>query len=239
MTSALQTARDQVGVELRAFAGLIPAMFALFEHRPEQNDLPAAVWHTGIEALAESLRHAVAPCAPRLPAPLAKVLEMYEPECDFEFYGERIRWLLSIHMPVRWESERFQQLSLANCSWALEAGGDSRGAAKQWFLDAPPSVTWPALCAALPSLADDDPEFALRLLDDEGRIPSDWIRCVRHNALVHVVAALANNQFQEIRRFLNLEAAAGPYAFLIPRYVGAILLAKARALRTTLADLVH
>ena len=44
-----------------------------------------------------------------------------------------------------------------------------------------------------------------------------------NNALLHVIASLANNQFDQIESFLNHPAQEGFYTFLMPHYLGAIL----------------
>ncbi len=126
---------------------------------------------------------------------------------------------------------------------------------KQWFLALPPdgSVLFNALSYVLTPVSDHDPAFVKLALD-----PDTWRSIVRtdqtldesarlqrlqaidhghlphaiNNALLHVLAALANNHFGVIADFLDHPCLSGAYSGLIPHYLFAVLLEKVKVLRS-------
>jgi hypothetical protein len=110
---------------------------------------------------------------------------------------------------------------------------------------------WNALCFVLPWIADVDPRFAKLALDketwrtltvtnhaltDKQRYDRqrliDWhFGRILNNALLHVLAALANNHFLEIREYLNHPNLRGGYTYHMPYYLFTVLFEKAAALR--------
>ena len=126
---------------------------------------------------------------------------------------------------------------------------------KHWFLSLPVdgSVLFNALSYILTPVADLDPAFAKLALD-----PDTWRSIVRtdqtldeparlqrlqaidhghlpdaiNNALLHVLAALANNHFGAIADFVVLEhpCLSGAYTGLIPHYLFAVLLEEVKTL---------
>ena len=129
-----------------------------------------------------------------------------------------------------------------------------RLAVRRWFLALPINRRLdPGLPAALlPVLAEADPAFARRAIDplaleaavraDRSLTPSDVSRYVGYfrgyfyrsavsSALARVLAALANNRFDEIGRFLDLPEVHGNWKGAMPRFVFAVLLGKVTVLR--------
>ena len=128
---------------------------------------------------------------------------------------------------------------------------------KRWFLSLPVdgSVLFNALSYVLTPVADLDPAFVKLALD-----PDTWrsivrtdptldeparlqrLRAIDHghlphainNALLHVLAALANNHFGAIADFVVLDhpCLSGAYTGLIPHYLFAVLLEKVKTLRS-------
>lgn len=109
-----------------------------------------------------------------------------------------------------------------------------------------------ALCMLLPWLADADPDFARIALDKETwrtlvvtnhsltanerdqrlrLIDGILGRIILNNALLHVLGALANNHFLEIREYLRHPNLLGGYTYHMPRYLFAVLFEKVATLR--------
>lgn len=112
------------------------------------------------------------------------------------------------------------------------------------------SALWNALSLIAPILADADPAVLRRLLDPETyrrrvdadrdvlpetyrdrlRILGKWFGHVLNNALLHAVAGLANNHFDEIPDLLGHPNVQGRYADLMLHYTFAVLFEKVRIL---------
>lgn len=110
---------------------------------------------------------------------------------------------------------------------------------------------WNALCMVLPWIADVDPAFAKLALDKENwrnlaltnhaltheqrqerlRLIDGYFGRVLNNALLHVLGALANNHFFEIRGYLNHPNVRGSYTYHMPYYLFTVLYEKAAGLR--------
>jgi len=126
---------------------------------------------------------------------------------------------------------------------------------KRWFLALPAdgSVLFNALSVVLAPVSDLDPAFAKLALDldtwrsivrtdqtlDEATrsqrlraIDSGHLPHAINNALLHVLAALANNHFGVIADFLDHPCLSGAYTGLIPHYLFAVLLEKVKTLRS-------
>ena len=126
---------------------------------------------------------------------------------------------------------------------------------KRWFLALPAdgSVLFNALSFVLAPVSDLDPAFAKLALDldtwrsivrtdqtlDEatrsqrlGAIDCGDLPRAINNALLHVLAALANNHFGVIADFLDHPCLSGAYTGLIPHYLFAVLLEKVKTLRS-------
>ena len=126
---------------------------------------------------------------------------------------------------------------------------------KRWFLALPVdgSVLFNALSYVLAPVSDLDPAFAKLALDldtwrsivrtdqtlDEATrsqrlraIDSGHLPHAINNALLHVLAALANNHFGVIADFLDHPCLSGAYTGLIPHYLFAVLLEKVKTLRS-------
>ncbi|HEX7377929.1 MAG TPA: hypothetical protein VF278_12490 [Pirellulales bacterium] len=109
-----------------------------------------------------------------------------------------------------------------------------------------------ALCLVLPWIADVDPAFAKLVLDKEtwrtlvatnhalaANERNERLRIIDglvfgrilNNALLHVMGALANNHFFEIREHLHHPNLRGGYAFHFPYYLFTVLFEKAATLR--------
>ena len=91
---------------------------------------------------------------------------------------------------------------------------------------------WNPLCMTLPFIADVDPAFAKKALDLNtwGKI-HPYFEHVVNNALLHVLASLANNHFMLIRDYLDHPCLMGRYTRLMPHYLFAVLFQKVSILR--------
>ena len=126
---------------------------------------------------------------------------------------------------------------------------------KRWFLALPVdgSVLFNALSFVLAPVSDLDPAFAKLALDLDtwwsivrtdqtldqatrsqrlGAIDCGDLPRAINNALLHVLAALANNHFGVIADFLDHPCLSGAYTGLIPHYLFAVLLEKVKTLRS-------
>ena len=126
---------------------------------------------------------------------------------------------------------------------------------KRWFLALPVdgSVLFNALSFVLAPVSDLDPAFAKLALDldtwrsivrtdqtlDEATrsrrlraIDSGHLPHAINNALLHVLAALANNHFGVIADFLDHPCLSGAYTGLLPHYLFAVLVEKVKTLRS-------
>jgi hypothetical protein len=127
-------------------------------------------------------------------------------------------------------------------------------AVRHWLMNMPVDSTQLAnsLCSVLPHIADADPGFAKLALDpetwrsvvaadrtttDEERtkrlqmIDGQWFGHVLNNALLHVLGALANNNFLVIEDFLDHPYLVGGYSHLMSHYIFAVLVEKVMILR--------
>ena len=103
-----------------------------------------------------------------------------------------------------------------------------------WFLSLDPmdGRLWNPLCMTLPFIADVDPAFAKKALDLETWGKTNPIfEHVVNNALLHVLASLANNHFMLIRDYLDHPCLMGRYTRLMPHYLFAVLFQKVSILR--------
>jgi len=129
-----------------------------------------------------------------------------------------------------------------------------RHAVRRWLLALPTDRRLdPGLPSSLlPVLAEADPAFARRAIDtrrleaavraDRSLAPGEVARHVGYvrgyfyrsavsSALARVLAALANNRFGEIGRFLDLPEIYGNWNAFMPRFLFAVLLGKVSVLR--------
>lgn len=110
---------------------------------------------------------------------------------------------------------------------------------------------WNALCMVLPWIADVDPAFARMALDKDTwrtltvtnhaltaderdvrlRLIDEHFGHILNNALLHVLGALANNHFIEIRRYLNHPNLRGGYTYHMPYSLFTVLFEKAAVLQ--------
>jgi hypothetical protein len=107
-------------------------------------------------------------------------------------------------------------------------------AIEAWLLslDAMDGRLWNPLCMTLPFIADVDPAFAKKALDlDTWKNVTPWFEHVVNNALLHVLASLANNHFMLIRDYLDHPCILGRYTRLMPHYLFAVLFQKVSVLR--------
>jgi hypothetical protein len=124
---------------------------------------------------------------------------------------------------------------------------------RDWFLGARPDLVFVinTMCLLLPICVELDLDFVRRAFDLEGRLErirsdtsldeeertqklNEWSGPIpRHgfnNALLHVIASLANNHFDQIEPFLDHPARIGGYTGLMPHYLVAVLHQKVRIL---------
>jgi hypothetical protein len=127
-------------------------------------------------------------------------------------------------------------------------------AVRRWLMSLPVDSTQLAnsLCSVLPLIADADPAFAKLALDpetwsnlvlaDRGTteeerkkrlkcVEGQWFGHTLNNALLHVLGAVANNNFMLIEDFLDHPYLVGGYTHLMPHYVLAVLFEKVTILR--------
>ncbi len=107
-------------------------------------------------------------------------------------------------------------------------------AIEAWLLslDAMDGRLWNPLCMTLPFIADVDPAFAKKALDlDTWGETNAWFEHVVNNALLHVLASLANNHFMSIRDYMDHPCLLGRYTRLMPHYLFAVLFQKVSILR--------
>ncbi len=99
-------------------------------------------------------------------------------------------------------------------------------------LDTMDGRLWNPLCMTLPFIADVDPAFAKKALDLNtwGKI-HPWFEHVVNNALLHVLASLANNHFMLILEYMDHPCILGRYTRLMPHYLFAVLFQKVSILR--------
>lgn len=167
-----------------------------------------------------------------------------------------IRWQLSVYAPMTWEEVvKLHKLHLPESLHPQQNQGRAPSvvATRGWLEQASAGDIdfMNALCTVLPFIADDDPAFAMTMLQPQayrdrirsrdGLTPSQrqtelekvdafYFGYVLNNSLLHVVAALANNHFLDIRQFLQIPNYSGRYTDLIPHYLFAILIAKVSVL---------
>jgi hypothetical protein len=172
----------------------------------------------------------------------------------------RIRWEIGLFIPYALDAEAAERV-LGLVHPDEPSGADPWRQLQQelrrvqvWFLhlSAEDSFLWNALCWLLPPLAQLDPGFARTALDREGwqvrvlnnpnldeeqrsrqlhRIGSAIFGHVLNNALLHVLAALANNHWGEIEHHLDHPNLVGSYTGLMPTYLFAVLFQKVATLR--------
>lgn len=131
---------------------------------------------------------------------------------------------------------------------------------KNWFLGPSPDFIFVinAMCYLLPLCVELDLDFVRRAFNLEGRLArirsdlsageeerkrrlDEWSRLVVmhgfNNALLHVIASLANNHFDQIEHFLDHPARdTGVYTGLMPHYLVAVLHQKVRVVNELLRE---
>jgi hypothetical protein len=155
----------------------------------------------------------------------------------------QIVWNIGLFVDPSLCSVYFPSLDLSNVSevqrWLMSRPVDSLKLAN-------------GLCMALPLIADADPAFAKMALDPKewrGIVLADrdisedererrlkfieglWFAHVLNNALLHTLAAVANNSFMRIEDFLDHPYLCGAYSHLTPSYLLTVLFEKVAILR--------
>lgn len=178
----------------------------------------------------------------------------WEPSSTYEIGVFEIRWKLSCFATLDWKEACGENFGLSKAGGPFDPDFPTRSinAVKRWMLAGSTQDVklYNPLCVLLPAIADQDPNFARMILDariwrtrilanaalteDERRKElsrlDGYFGYVLNNALLHVVAALANNHFMKIRLFLDCPDISGRYTPHLPRYLFAILFAKVRVL---------
>ena len=173
---------------------------------------------------------------------------------DYAIRDGKIHWQISVFVPMDWtEAVKMSPLPPECQPKGATDTARSIEATKRWMLGASAQDfgLFNPLCMALPCIADVDPAFARSKLDVEAwrdRIRSNpaftdaeralelaaldgsTLRTVLHNALLHVIAVLANNHFGEIRHLINNPNFTGRYTPLVMHYLFAVLFSKVQIL---------
>lgn len=221
----------------------------------EKSDGRLSKWQEATRRLAELLPLGpLAPNAAKLSREDFREFLFQEATSSFCIRDGRIVWSIRLFMdPTLWSA-----YCPAFPSSALEIP-DRVPEIRRWMMGLP--VDSPelanALCMALPFIADADPSFAKLALDpatwsnlvlndrgisEERRtkrlkvVDGPWFAHVLNNSLLHVLGALANNNFMAIEYFLDHPYLCGGYTHLMPHYVFAVLVEKVATLRTLSTD---
>jgi hypothetical protein len=171
----------------------------------------------------------------------------------FQIRDGKIVWEISIFMPV---------LLADGLDRAAPYGVPYRRVDQivDWLLSLPldDARLWNSLCILLPVVAMQDEQRAWELLnpqfwanrlsgdenwtplkdskmDAEEYIRSVWFNNILNNSMLHVLAALANNRFIGIARFLQLETYRGGYTKLMPAYLFSVFCEKVLILKQLIA----
>jgi hypothetical protein len=183
-----------------------------------------------------------------------------EPSIDYTVEDGRIHWKISCYSEIDWLSAAHMMFR-GRHGWPPQDAshpGFSIEATKRFLLagSTEDSCYYNEYIWMLAALADSEPDFVKTMLDpeawrqriesnptysDERRkrelhrltapIPGGYFRMVIHNALLHVIGALANNRFDEIRPYIFHQEFPGRYSDLVPHYLFANLLAKAHTIQ--------
>jgi hypothetical protein len=170
----------------------------------------------------------------------------------------RIVWRIELFIDWNWGSD----FVLSRTDEGKESGPASFGdlerrlpEVKRWLMSLPvdESLLWNALSYVVTPIADLDPAFAKLALDPETWrtivqgdrtidemtrsrrlqvIDGAWFPHVLNNALLHVLAAMANNHFEVVVDFLDHPCLVGHYTRLMPHYLFAVLFEKVEVLRS-------
>ena len=186
-------------------------------------------------------------------------------EADFRIRQGRIIWRITNFMPLELDDQSASRvLELMYDAPVDEVGATERLLSEfdefeDWFLGPLPDVIFVinAMCSLLPCCVEIDVDFVCRAFDLETRIErirsdislgekerksklDEWSKLVVmhgfNNALLHVIASLANNHFDQIETFLDHPAREGFYTFLMPHYLIAILHQKVRVVNELLRE---
>lgn len=174
---------------------------------------------------------------------------------DYALRGGRIDWRILVFVsfptlfPTRTMAGLEEEQTAAKDPWDWFRMRASDIAER--MLQVPVDEVANDLCFVLPFIADADPTLAKQILDHETwrlRIQANeqlteqrrseqlafldriLFRFVAHNALLHVLASLANNHFSRIPEFLETDLVDGRYNHLVPRYLFTVLRGKLQVL---------
>jgi hypothetical protein len=169
----------------------------------------------------------------------------------------RMVWRIELFVGWDWGSE----FALSKMGEGQESSPDRFGElerrlpeAKRWLMSLPAdeSLLFNALGYVLTPISDLDPAFAKLALDPETwrtivqgdrtidettrsrrlqTIEGGFLLHALNNALLHVLAAMANNHFEVIADFLDHPCLVGHYTRLMPHYLFAVLFEKVEMLR--------
>ena len=175
-----------------------------------------------------------------------------EPNINYVIENDRIRWQIACFGSLDWAQLVNWTVLPDECRPRnSEDTARSVEAMKRWLRTGSPHnlVLWDCLVGVLPMIADREPDFAWNLLDlDDWRKRAEAVRFasdvrrtdsdverhltnVIHNAVIHVIGALANNHFSEVKAYLDHPAFVGQSARLVPRYLMAVLCGKVYVLQ--------
>jgi len=178
---------------------------------------------------------------------------------SFSSDGHRIVWDIKLFLVM--DSAHTLGLWPEFLEWSDSSDANMKGLiaqlprVKTWLMNLDVTnefLCFNAICHFVALIADADPSFARLALDrepwqamvrenpilsDEGKeerlaiIDAPFFGHVLNNSMLHVLGALANNHFMQIRTWLDHPNLHGAYTGLMPHYLFAALFQKVRALR--------
>jgi hypothetical protein len=229
------------------------------KERSDGSPDPLATWRRVVRGLAAALPTPDGrPGVPVDEAFLAGFLHQ-RADAGFRIRRGRIAWRIEVFTPLDLEDWHAAGVLSAMLGEPIpEAGASERLLSRfddfqDWFLGAGPDVCFVAneMCLLLPICVEFALDFVRRAFDLEGRLErirsdvlfdgrertqrlKEWSGPFQmrgfNNALLHVIASLANHHFDQIASFLDHPARIGGYTGLMPHYLVAVLHQKVRIL---------
>lgn len=226
------------------------------EYQRIEIDMPESDWHDAIDRLDTALPlMPVAPTRAELRIDFFQDFMAQESTPAYQMRDGRIVWDISLAM-VRSDTRficRGYRPDGGHVELSREQFLAELPRVRRWLMGLPfdEPYLWNTLITHLPAMADADPAFTKFVLDLDtwqSMVRSDrslsgvlraqklqkveaQMQRVMNTVLLHVIGALANNQFFEIRDLLGHPFLKGPSTNLMPHFVFAVLYQKVNTLR--------